>query len=294
MKAHATSAMLTAIAATTNTMSVRRLTRRRCGSNPMVTSIAVRGTDSVGTMRRTRVAAIAGALLVTVPWFTAQVSSLVAAAPRVTDTTVATDDTFVFDEQDAVDAGVGVVDDVDVSTSTSTTTTLPSAVTTVPPGCPAAPGAQAVFVGSASSRDETSVVYVVDQVRAGSLDVFVNDGAVTVRYGGDARFIETGKRYIVGVVVADPRNQLLQSTIRDDDVMIGEPEGLAVGPVCPDYEEVARTLNDDGTAVSTSSVSALFAEPWRVVAAVVAPALMVFALLLGAVFVRRGLAPVSR
>ena len=222
-----------------------------------------------------------------VPW----VAMTASATPAVVDTTVPTEDTFVFTpEQDPVNPEGQVVEVPAESTTTSTTTTLPSAVTTLPPGCAPPPVALAVFVGEATSRDDTTVTFRVAQVRAGSLDVYLRDGAVTVRYGGDARHIETGRSYIVGVTAADPAAQLLQSTIRDDAILIGEPEGLSVGPVCPEFEEVARTLNDDGTAVRASAVAVFFSQGWRVVAAVVLPALMVLALLLGAVFVRRGLA----
>lgn len=251
----------------------------------MVTSIAGGREDSVGSVRRTWAVGVAVALAMGVPWVVMTAS----AAPAIVDTTVPTDDTFVFTpEQDPENPEGQVIDEPAESTTTSTT--LPSAVTTLPPGCPPAPVALAVFVGEATSRDDTSVTYRVDQVRAGSLDVYLREGSVTVRYGGDARHLETGRTYIVGVTAADPAAQLLQSTIRDDAVVIGEPEGLSVGPVCPEFEEVARTLNDDGTAVRASAVAVFFSQGWRVVAAVVLPALMVLALLLGAVFVRRGLA----
>lgn len=256
----------------------------------MLTSIAGLGTDSVETMRRTWVVSVVVAVVLGVPW----VSMTASATPAVVDTTVPSDDTFVFTpEQDAenLESPEGqVVEDPTESVNTSTSTTLPSAVTTLPPGCPPAPVALAVFVGEATDRDDTSVTYRVDQIRAGSLDVYLRDGAVTVRYGGDARHLEIGRSYIVGVTAADPAAQLLQSTIRDDAIVIGEPEGLSVGPVCPEFEEVARTLNDDGTAVRASAVAVFFSQAWRVLAAVVLPALMVFAFLLGAVFVRRGLA----
>ena len=251
----------------------------------MVTSIAGGREDSVGSVRRTWAVGVAVALAMGVPWVVMTAS----AAPAIVDTTVPTDDTFVFTPEPDPENPEGQVID-EPAESTTTSTTLPSAVTTLPPGCPPAPVALAVFVGEATSRDDTSVTYRVDLVRAGSLDVYLRDGSVTVRYGGDARHLETGRTYIVGVTAADPAAQLLQSTIRDDAVVIGEPEGLSVGPVCPEFEEVARTLNDDGTAVRASAVAVFFSQGWRVVAAVVLPALMVLALLLGAVFVRRGLA----
>lgn len=251
----------------------------------MVTSIAGGREDSVGSVRRTWAVGVVVALAMGIPWVVVTAS----AAPPVVDTTVPTDDTFVFTPEDDAENPEGEIVE-EPAESTTTSTTLPSAVTTLPPGCPPAPVALAVFVGQAVSRDDTTVTFRVDQVRAGSLDVYLRDGAVTVRYGGDARHLETGRAYIVGVTAADPAAQLLQSTIRDDAVVIGEPEGLSVGPVCPEFDEVARTLNDDGTAVRASAVAVFFSQTWRVVAAVVLPALMVLALLVGAVFVRRGLA----
>lgn len=253
----------------------------------MVTSIADGRRDSVGSVRRRWLASVAVAVTMGVPWFVMTAN----AVPVVVDTTVPTEDTFVFTPDESEQDPEGqVVDEPAESTTTSTSTTLPSAVTTLPPGCAPAPVALAVFVGEATSRDDTTVTYRVDQVRAGSLDVYLREGSVTVRYGGDARHIETERSYIVGVTAADPAAQLLQSTIRDEAVVMGEAEGLSVGPVCPEFEEVARTLNDDGTAVEASAVAVFFSEPWRVVAAVLLPALMVLALLVGAVFVRRGLA----
>lgn len=253
----------------------------------MVTSIAGGREDSVGAVRRTWAVGVVVTLAMGLPWVVVTAS----AAPAVVDTTVPTDDTFVFTPEDDPENPDGqLVGEPAESTTTTTSTTLPSAVTTLPPGCPPAPVALAVFTGEAVTRDDTSVTFRVDQVRAGSLDVYLREGTVTVRYGGDARHLEIGRSYIVGVTAADPAAQLLQSTIRDDAIVIGEPEGLSVGPVCPEFEEVARTLNDDGTAVRASAVAMFFSQGWRVVAAVVLPALMVLALLLGAVFVRRGLA----
>ena len=76
------------------------------------------------------------------------------------------------------------------STTTSTTTTVPTAVTTVPEGCPLAPVAQAVFVGTITAIDPVAAVFTVTQVRAGSLDGYINANSVEVRYGRDVKYLE--------------------------------------------------------------------------------------------------------
>lgn len=172
---------------------------------------------------------------------------------------------------------------------TTTTTTLPAAVTTVPPGCPSAPTALAVFTGEVISTDSVAAQIRVEQVRAGTLDAFLRDGAVQVRYGGDVRYLETGRRYIVGVVAGDSLGTTLASTLRDEAEVLGEAEGLAARIDCPDFEQVARTLNIDGSAVATGMFSLLFDSPVRVLGALVLPALLVLVLLVGAVWAKRGL-----
>lgn len=76
------------------------------------------------------------------------------------------------------------------STTTSTTTTVPTAVTTVPEGCALPPVAQAVFVGSIASLDPVAAVFTVTQVRAGTLDGYINGNSVEVRYGRDVKYLK--------------------------------------------------------------------------------------------------------
>ncbi|MEY4391899.1 MAG: hypothetical protein RLZZ544_608, partial [Actinomycetota bacterium] len=99
------------------------------------------------------------------------------------------------------------------TTTSTTTTTLPSAVTTVPEGCPLPPTAQAVFTGKVQSIDPVAATFLVQQVRAGSLEGYAAADTVEVRYGGDVKFLEVGGQYIVGVAL-DPVTQKLSSTIR--------------------------------------------------------------------------------
>jgi hypothetical protein len=87
------------------------------------------------------------------------------------------------------------------STTTTTTTTVPTAVTTVPEGCPLAPVAQAVFVGIITALDPVAAVFTVTQVRAGTLDGYINANSVEVRYGRDVKYLEKNQTYIVGVAL---------------------------------------------------------------------------------------------
>lgn len=292
--AHATSASDTASAAMTYTMSVRRLTLRRCGSNPTVTSIAGGCSSSVtsvmfSTARRgpARIAAATALVMMSLWGITATSLSASSKAPAVA--TTSTIDGFTPGTDGGETGEAAATTTVATTTSTSTTTTLPSAVTTIPENCPSPPVAQAVFVGTATRVDRVSATFAVEQIRAGVLDAFLVDNSVQVRYGNDAQYLDEGRRYIVGAVVADAATQLLGSTLRDEAEVIGEPDGLGSQIVCPQFDPVARTLNIDGTTVETPLLSTFFERPWRLVAVFVVPALIVLVLLVGAVWMRRGL-----
>lgn len=216
------------------------------------------------------------------------VSSLAAPPvdPLATTTTAAESNLFV-PVPDSVPGEEGQVDDE--PTVTTTTTTLPSAVTTLPPGCASPPVPLAVFTGTVTGVESGSVRFRVDQVRTGTLDAFLVEGEVTVRYGGDARYLEGGSRYIVGVVAGDSVGSTLASTLRDEAAVLGEAEGLAGRIDCPDFEPVARTLTIEGGEVATGTFSLLFDSPIRLLAAFVLPALLVLVLLVGAVWTKRAL-----
>jgi hypothetical protein len=173
------------------------------------------------------------------------------------------------------------------STTSTTTTTLPSAVTTVPEGCPLPPTAQAVFTGKVQSIDPVAATFLVQQVRAGSLEGYAAADTVEVRYGGDVKFLEVGGEDIVGVAL-DPVTQRLSSTIRDSAELFGGNEVAGGGVECPSHEAAARTLHTDGTGIESGVLSNFFGDPLRLVAALVLPAAMVFVLLVALVWVRRG------
>lgn len=174
------------------------------------------------------------------------------------------------------------------STTTSTTTTVPSAVTTVPEGCALPPVAQAVFVGSIASLDPVAAVFTVSQVRAGTLEGYINANSVEVRYGRDVKYLKKDKTYIVGVAL-DSVTLKLSSTIRDSNELFGGAEVVGSNVQCPKFEAAARTLHSDGTSINSGLFVTLFDQPVRLFAALVLPTLLVFLALLALVWFRRGM-----
>ena len=174
------------------------------------------------------------------------------------------------------------------STTTTTTTTVPTAVTTVPEGCPLAPVAQAVFVGTITALDPVAAVFMVTQVRAGTLDGYINGNSVEVRYGRDVKYLKTGKTYIVGVAL-DSVTSKLSSTIRDSSELFGGAEVVGSNVRCPKFEAAARTLHSDGTSIDSGLFVTIFDQPLRLLAALVLPTVLVFLGLLALVWFRRGM-----
>ena len=214
-------------------------------------------------------------------------SSGTAQAVTTTTTTTTTSSTVVPVTPEDPGATSTTVDTTTTSsTTTSTTTTLPSAVTTVPEGCPLPPTAQAVFVGTVQSIDPVSATFVVSQVRAGSLEGYAASTSVEVRYGGDVKFLERGGEYLVGVAL-DPVTQKLSSTVRDPADLFGGNEVAGGGEQCPRFEAAARTLHTDGSSIESGVFSNFFSDPLRLLAALVVPSALVFVLLLGLVWARR-------
>lgn len=174
------------------------------------------------------------------------------------------------------------------STTTSTTTTVPTAVTTVPEGCALPPVAQAVFVGTIASLDPVAAVFTVTQVRAGTLDGYINADSLEVRYGRDVKYLKKGKTYIVGVAL-DSVTSKLSSTIRDSNELFGGAEVAGSNVRCPKFEAAARTLHSDGTSIDSGLFVTILDQPLRLLAALVLPTLLVFLALLALVWFRRGM-----
>lgn len=174
------------------------------------------------------------------------------------------------------------------TTTTTTTTTLPVAATTVPEGCALPPTAQAVFIGEVTAIDPVAAVFRVSQVRAGSLDGYLVNDSVEVRYGSDAKYLSVGSQYIVGAE-QDSVTLRLTSTVRDTPELFGGAEVTGSRARCPEFEAAARTLNIDGSAIAAGMFTTLFDEPWRLALSVLAPPVLVFVALFAAVWFRRGL-----
>ena len=174
------------------------------------------------------------------------------------------------------------------TTSSTTTTTLPSAVTTVPEGCALPPVAQAVFVGVITKRDAVSATFKVSQVRAGSLEGYLTNDSTEVRYGADAKYLDKGKAYIVGVAL-DSVTLKLSSTIRDAAEIFGGAEVVGSTKQCPKFDAAARTLHIDGTSISSGLFDKFFDQPLRLVIVLVLPTLLVVMMLVGLVWFRRGI-----
>ena len=174
------------------------------------------------------------------------------------------------------------------STTTSTTTTVPTAVTTVPEGCALPLVAQAVFIGTVASLDPVAAVFTVTQVRAGTLDGYINGNSVEVRYGRDVKYLKKNKTYIVGVAL-DSVTLKLSSTVRDSNELFGGAEVVGSNTRCPKFEAAARTLHDDGTSIDSGLFVTIFDQPARLLAALVLPTLLVILALLALVWFRRGM-----
>jgi hypothetical protein len=174
------------------------------------------------------------------------------------------------------------------STTTSTTTTVPTAVTTVPEGCALPLVAQAVFIGTVASTDPVAAVFTVTQVRAGTLDGYLNGNSVDVRYGRDVKYLKENTTYIVGVAL-DSVTLKLSSTIRDSNELFGGAEVAGSNVRCPKFEAAARTLHSDGTSIDSGLFVTIFDQPVRLLVALVLPTLLVFLALLALVWFRRGI-----
>lgn len=174
------------------------------------------------------------------------------------------------------------------STTSTTTTTLPSAVTTVPEGCALPPVAQAVFLGVITKRDAVSATFKVSQVRAGSLEGYLTNDSTEVRYGADAKYLDKGKAYIVGVAL-DSVTLKLSSTIRDAAEIFGGAEVVGSTKQCPKFDAAARTLHIDGTSISSGLFDKFFDQPLRLAVVLILPTLLVVMSLVGLVWFRRGI-----
>lgn len=202
------------------------------------------------------------------------------------------------DEQ--VDVPIDEQGDVSIPSSVVPFSTVPSATTTVPVGCPPAPVSQAVFVGKVKVLDATQALFELVRLRSGSLAGYSTevpniDGTVVtevgIYYGRDVKFLEVGDSYLVGTAL-DATTGRIYSRVTEEAPLFGGNEVADInnsGVVCPNFADVARTLNVDGSSVESGVLSGLSGESDRVVLAVVVPAGLVLLGLVTLVLIRRSL-----
>ncbi|MFM7746216.1 MAG: hypothetical protein ACKO8T_11255 [Actinomycetota bacterium] len=206
--------------------------------------------------------------------------------------------TTVANEQ--VDEPVDEQGGVSVPTSVVSVSTVPSATTTVPVGCPPAPVSRAVFVGKVKVLDATQALYELVRLRSGSLAGYSTevpnvDGTVVtevgIYYGRDVKFLEVGDSYLVGTAL-DATTGRIFSRVTEEAPLFGGNEVADInnsGVVCPNFADVARTLNVDGTSVESGVLSGLSGESDRIILALVIPAGLVLLGLVTLVLIRRSL-----
>lgn len=159
----------------------------------------------------------------------------------------------------------------------------------VPVGCASPTPAQAVFVGTIAAQftDSTNGVntarFHVDQLRAGSLNGFTVGAQVDVQYPGEPpNFLHIGRQYFVGVA-AQPATGRLVSRVRPPAPLFGGDAVIGVNDSdlsCPVLEDPVRTLTVAGTSVDSGVFTPLRAERGALLAAVLKPLAIAFAVLI--------------
>lgn len=189
---------------------------------------------------------------------------------------------------------------VSVPTAVIPVSTVPSATTTVPVGCPPAPVSQAVFVGKVKVLDATQALFELVRLRSGSLAGYSTevpnvDGTVAtevgIYYGRDVKFLGVGDSYLVGAAL-DATTGRIYSRVTEGAPLFGGNEVADInnsGIECPNFADVARTLNVDGSSVESGVLSGLAGESSRILLAIVVPAGLVLLGLVTLVLIRRSL-----
>lgn len=158
----------------------------------------------------------------------------------------------------------------------------------VPAGCAAPELEQAVFVGLLVESDTASGRFAVREVRSGSLDGYARAGFVDVRYGDEARFLDTGTLYLVGTGV-DEGTGVLVSTVRPPSPLFGGDEVASIDDSdvdCPRLDDPVRTLLLDGTSVDSGVLSSLDGSGRSILRAVLQPVGVALAVLVGLVVLK--------
>jgi len=167
----------------------------------------------------------------------------------------------------------------------------------VPTGCIVPTGATAVFEGDIQVLSTTAARFRIRRLLSGSLEGhFVAPQTVDVRYGLDARFLEPGTMYLVGVA---PDTQLggLRSTVRTPAPLFGGDAVIGLDQTdvdCPVLEDPVRTLLVDGSSVDSGVLTVLDGKGPDMLRAVLLPMTVAFLILLWLVLVKQSVWGIGR
>ena len=158
----------------------------------------------------------------------------------------------------------------------------------VPPGCDGPPEVAVVFEGTLLAKDTRTGRFKIDQVRAGSSAAYEISGLIDVRLGDDVRFLHNDQHYVVGAAPLGP-NLPLGSTVREAKPIFGGNAVIGLDESslqCPTFDNPVQVLNIDGSPIDTGVLSGLSNSTGRMGRAVLIPALIAFAILVGLVLIR--------
>jgi hypothetical protein len=185
------------------------------------------------------------------------------------------------DEQDGAPAD-GPVDGV-------TTSSIP-VETTLPPGClPVAPPL-AVFDGELVAHDSVTARFRVDTLVQGSLDGYQVEDLVDVDFYDDIRYLADGSDYRVAVEIDADRTDRLRSKAKPLPALFGGNQVVGVndpGVVCPPQVDPIVSVLADGSSIETGVLAPLLSERRSIVWAFLRPALVLLAVLVGLVLIKR-------
>ena len=189
--------------------------------------------------------------------------------------------------EEPVDPGEVVV--VDPTAETTPTQPTVATTTTLPAGCAPPLPPQAVFTGTVVDYDSRTARFTIDDVLSGSLEGWRVDALVDVDFFDDTRFLERDQQYLVAAEV-NLDDGRLRSKVKPVARLFGGDQVVGVDDpnvVCPEQDDPVITRMIDGTSVETGLLNPLLTEERDIVWAFVKPALIVLAVLVGLVVIKR-------
>ena len=170
----------------------------------------------------------------------------------------------------------------------------------VPPGCAVPPSALAVFRGVAELVDDparpSTYRFRIESLLAGSLEGYEVGGRVDVRFGDEAKFLEIGTTYLVGVA-PDPDTGLLTSKVRPEAPLFGGDAVIGADDSdinCQRVGDPIRTLLVSGESVDTGVLTPLKEERSALLMAFLRPLAVAFGVLVALVLLKHLLFAVGR